>query len=262
MLPCISARIALLLTVLLAAAPSMAEQRRIFAAGSLRLALNEIVDKYAQVRGTRFEVLYGPSGKLREKIEQGDVPALFASAAVEHVQTLNDKGLLRSNVQFTRNSMCVMARPGVKLDEAKLVDTLLDAAVKVGTSTPKADPAGDYTWEVFRKIDRMRRGAYRKLDAKVLKLVGSQLSPADNRLPYADLLADGKADVMISFCTNAAAAAKKVAGITWVSFPEALDVPGLYAIGAPKDAGKEADDFIAFLTGAEGKKILFSYGFR
>jgi ABC-type molybdate transport system substrate-binding protein len=74
------------LTVLLAAAPSVAEQRRIFAAGSLRLALNEIVDKYAQVNGTRFEVLYGPSGKLREKIEQGDVPALFASAAVEHVQ--------------------------------------------------------------------------------------------------------------------------------------------------------------------------------
>lgn len=103
MLPCISARIALLLTVLLAAAPSMAEQRRVFAAGSLRLALNEIVDKYAQVSGTRFEVLYGPSGKLREKIEQGDVPALFASAAVEHVQTLNDKGLLRSNVQFTRD---------------------------------------------------------------------------------------------------------------------------------------------------------------
>jgi ABC-type molybdate transport system substrate-binding protein len=66
----------------------------------------------------------------------------------------------------------------------------------------------------------------------------------------------------VSYCTNAAAAAKMVAGITWVSFPEALDVPGLYAIGAAKDAGREADDFITFLTGGESKQILFNYGFR
>ena len=240
----------------------IASEPRIFAAGSLRLALNEIVERYAEAHGVRYRVLYGPSGKLREKIEQGDVPRLFASAAVQHVKALHENEVLRNNVQFTHNSMCVMARPGLKLDEAKLIDTLLDPMVKLGTSTPVADPSGDYTWDVFRKIDKLRPGAYEKLDVKALKLIGKDVNPREAKLPYADLFVEGKADVLISYCTNAAAAAKTLPGITWVSFPDALDVPGYYAIGAAKDAGKDADDFITFLTGVEAKKILAGYGFR
>lgn len=251
-----------LLVGLMATPPGMAQAPRIFAAGSLRLALNELVENYAKAKGTSFTVLYGPSGKLREKIEQGDVPTLFASAAIGHVQALEDQGVLRSNVQFTRNSMCVMARPGFELDQARLIDILLDPAVKLGTSTPKADPSDDYTWEVFRKIDKLRAGAFDKLDGKALKLVGKDVNPRDTKLPYADLFIAGKADVMISYCTNAAAAAKAQSGVTWVSFPEDLDVPGLYAIGAAIGAGKEADDFIDYLTSAAARRILASHGFR
>lgn len=251
-----------LLAGLLVATVSGAQELRIFAAGSLRLAMNDLVESYAKTKGTRFAVLYGPSGKLREKIEQGDVPTLFASAAVEHVRALNEKGVLRSNVQFTRNSMCLMARPDFKLDETTLIDTLLDPGVKLGTSTPRADPSGDYTWEVFRKIDKERPGAFEKLDAKALQLVGRDINPREAELPYAGLFTEGKADVMISYCTNAAAAARTLPGITWLSFPDALDVPGLYAIGAAKNAGPEADDFIAYLTSPVSKKILAGYGFR
>jgi hypothetical protein len=46
---------------------------------------------------------------------------------------------------FTRNTLCAVALPGVELTTANLLDRLLDPAVKLGTSTPKADPAGDYT---------------------------------------------------------------------------------------------------------------------
>jgi molybdate transport system substrate-binding protein len=33
---------------------------------------------------------------------------------------------------------------------------MLDRGVKLGTSTPKADPSGDYAFEVFRKGHRAR----------------------------------------------------------------------------------------------------------
>jgi ABC-type molybdate transport system substrate-binding protein len=39
-------------------------------------------------------------------------------------------------------------------------------AVKLGTSTPLADPSGDYAWEVFRKADALRPGAFSKLEQK------------------------------------------------------------------------------------------------
>ena len=40
-----------------------------------------------------------------------------------------------------------------------LLERMLDKDVKVGTSTPKADPSGDYAFEVFRKAEASRPGA-------------------------------------------------------------------------------------------------------
>ena len=36
---------------------------------------------------------------------------------------------------------------------------ILDPGVKLGTPTPRADPSGDYAFEVFRKADAIRPGA-------------------------------------------------------------------------------------------------------
>jgi molybdate transport system substrate-binding protein len=44
--------------------------------------------------------------------------------------------------------------------------TLLDANVKLGTSTPLNDPSGDYAWEVFRKADKLKPGAFSTLAKK------------------------------------------------------------------------------------------------
>ena len=52
-------------------------------------------------------------------------------------------------VMFTRNALCAFASPSAALTTANFIDRLLDPAVKLGTSTPKADPGGDYTWLMF-----------------------------------------------------------------------------------------------------------------
>lgn len=61
---------------LLIAVPGHPADNRIFPAGSLRQALNDIISAYEQGGGQRYVPTYGPSGKLRQEIEQGNVAAV------------------------------------------------------------------------------------------------------------------------------------------------------------------------------------------
>ena len=94
-------------------------------------------------------------------------------------------------VVLARNRLCVLAAPGMTLDANRLLDPLLDPAVRVGTSTPGADPSGDYTWAFFRNADKARPGAFAVLDAKALQLTGRDVDPQQQEAPYASVLLEG-----------------------------------------------------------------------
>jgi ABC-type molybdate transport system substrate-binding protein len=70
--------------------------------------------------------------------------------------------------------LCALVAPGFAVETDTLLDRMLDPATKLGTSTPKADPSGDYAWQLFGKAERERPGAYAKLDAKALKLTAGR----------------------------------------------------------------------------------------
>jgi ABC-type molybdate transport system substrate-binding protein len=53
---------------------------RVFAAGRLRSAFTEIGIAFQSATGIRVESSFGRSGALRERIEKGEQPDLFASA--------------------------------------------------------------------------------------------------------------------------------------------------------------------------------------
>jgi ABC-type molybdate transport system substrate-binding protein len=130
------------------------------AAGSLRGALNEVAAAYEKSSGLKVTAKYGASGLLREEIGRGEKAEVFASANMEHPQALAKAGKSGPVVLFARNQLCALVRPGLAVAPANLVDRMLESGVKLGTSTPKADPSGDYAWEVFRKADAQRPGAY------------------------------------------------------------------------------------------------------
>jgi ABC-type molybdate transport system substrate-binding protein len=54
---------------------------------------------------------------------------------------------------------------------------MLDPTVRLGTSTPKADPSGDYAWEVFRRAEAVQPGSRERLEAKAIKLTGGPAAP-------------------------------------------------------------------------------------
>lgn len=234
----------------------------VYAAGSLRLAFDDIIALHAARTGTRFTPTYGPSGKLREEIEKGSMPAVFASAAPQHTEALVKAGKLRASTVFTRNSLCLMTAPGIVLRQDGLVEMLLDPGLRLGTSTPGADPAGDYTWELFRNIDKVRPGSYAGLDAKALKLTGREVARDEKELPYARVFQEKRADLFITYCTNAVATAKAVPGLVWARFGSDVNVAGSYTLGATAAGGKAAEEFVTLVLSPDGQAILERYGFK
>ena len=83
---------------------------------------------------------FGPSGLLKKEIADGGKADVFASANMEHPEELADDGTGGPVVRFARNKMCALVKPGLDVTSDTLLARMLDAKVKLGTSTPRADP--------------------------------------------------------------------------------------------------------------------------
>src|SRR5262245_33396587 len=176
-----------------------AEPVLLHAAGSLRVSLDEVAAAYEKATGVKVIAKYGASGTLREEIERGTKAEVFASANMEHPLMLARAGKSSPVALFARNQLCALVRPGLAVAPANLLDRMMDAQTKLGTSTPRADPSGDYAWEVFRKADAQRAGAFTALSHKALQLAGAPTSataPAGRSL-YGMLVSQGRADIFL-----------------------------------------------------------------
>jgi molybdate transport system substrate-binding protein len=74
----------------------------------------------------------------------------------------------RPVILFNRNRLCALARDTVGLTPDNFLDRLLDPSVRLATSTPGADPSGDYTWAMFARAETVRPGAQAILQTKAL----------------------------------------------------------------------------------------------
>src|SRR5262249_15557046 len=215
--------VVMFLVAALSSLPAQAEDRVLLhAAGSLRDALTEVTARFEAATGSKVQAKYGASGLLRDEIAGGAKAEVFASANLEHPQAFAELKRSTPVVLFARNKLCALVRPGFAITSATLLDRMLDPQVKLGTSTPKADPSGDYAWEVFKKAERIKPGAYAVLDKKALQLVGGPSSPPPpaGRSAYGALMAQGAADIFLTYCTNALTAQKENSGLQVVALPD------------------------------------------
>ena len=166
-------------------------------------------------------------------------------------------------VRFARNKMCALANPLLKVDGDNLVTRMLDPAVKLGISTPKADPSGDYAIEIFRKAEAVKAGAQVALEKKALQLTCSATSaqPPPGRLVYGWLIAESKADIFLTYCTNAMAAKKQNPGQQIIELPGNLSVGAAYGLMVIGGAPPAAQRFANFIVSPDGEAILAGYGF-
>ena len=240
---------------------------KVYSAGSLKAAWTDLAQAYERKSGNRIVFEFGASGLLRERLEKGanngERADLFTSADTGHPQALADKGLAGPMRAFTANRLCAIAQPEVGLTTANLLDKLLDPAVRVASSTPKADPSGDYTWAMFERADKVKPGAFQTLSTKALQLVGGPHSapPPKDRTAYGKLMEDRVADVFIAYCTNGVLATREVPRLANVQLPENLSVLATYGMVQMRGAQPATAGLADFLLSGEAQKILAGHGF-
>jgi ABC-type molybdate transport system substrate-binding protein len=256
--------IRLALAAALAAFPAAADPVLLHAAGSLRAALTEVAADFAAAEGVEVATEFAASGTLRERIEGGEAAHVFASANMGHPRRLAEAGRAGPVALFARNSLCALTAPGVTATPDTLLDVMLSDAVRVGTSTPKADPSGDYAFELFGKAEALRPGARAALEGKALQLTGAPDSPKapEGRNQYAWVMQEGQADLFLTYCTNAVLAKAEAAELGIVSVPPALAVGADYGLTVMKGSPEGAWRLAMHILSPAGQAVLDRYGFR
>ncbi|MCU8000246.1 molybdate ABC transporter substrate-binding protein [Shewanella sp. SM95] len=234
------------------------------AAGSLKAAMSDIITAYQAQSQMSVVAQYAPSGLLLKRIQEGEKVDIFASANMKHPQALVDSGQGEAVQMFARNQLCAVAQDTVQVTSSTLLDTLLDPKIKVGTSTPKADPAGDYAWAVFAKAEAVKPNAKAALETKALQLAGGpeSVKPPKDRNPYGWVMENKQADIFLTYCTNAVLAKKEVPSLQIIDLPQELAVGADYGLLVLQGANTAAKPLAEFILSTKGQAILSSYGFQ
>ncbi|WP_210203286.1 extracellular solute-binding protein [Labrys okinawensis] len=255
-------RVLLTSCLLFGAAAARADEVVLYGAGSLRAVLSDIVQDFSRKSGIKVRTDFGPSGLMREKIEQGDKVDILASADMASPVKLQKDGLASAVVMFTRNRLCAFALPEARLSGANFAERLLDPAVKLGTSTPKADPGGDYTWAMFQLIDKRNPGAFVKLEAKAKKIVGGSAAPIQaGEDPIADAFKSGQINVMMGYCSGAAQRKAATPKLDVVEVPEAYETGPEYGLALARTDNAAAVALMLAILSPQGQATFGRYGF-
>jgi molybdate transport system substrate-binding protein len=242
---------------------SRSDTIHLYAAGSLKSALTDVAKAYEATGPNKIEAKYGPSGLLKNEIATGAKADVFASANMEHPQALHDERKSGPVVRFARNKLCALVTQGLRVESATLLERMLDPNVKLGTSTPKADPSGDYAFQVFAKAETLKPGARAALENKALQLTGgvNSATPPKGRTAYGWHVAERHADIFLTYCTNALAAQKENPQQQIVSLPDILSVGADYGATVIVGASPAAHQFVDFIMSSAGQEILIGHGF-
>jgi molybdate transport system substrate-binding protein len=239
-------------------APPSLTPLQVYAAGSLRAAITELIARSGLPSEAVAPPVFGPAGALADRIAAGAPADLFASADMAQPRRLAKAG--RPVVLFARNRICAFSRSTLRLQAADLLDRLLDPKVRVATSQPGVDPSGDYAEALFALADKARPGAQATLNAKAIRLGGAAGVAAKNANPAAELLRSDRADVLLSYCSGAAALQRAVPDLTMVPAPPALEPPVEFGLVTLTD-NRSATRLAAFIVSPEGQAILVRNGF-
>jgi molybdate transport system substrate-binding protein len=246
-----------------------AEPLRVYAAGSLRSALVDIAAGYdasnSSAEAGKIAFTFGASGLLRERIEGGERADVFASADLGHPTALVSQGRTDGTVvTFTQNRMCILARPEITGTSSTVIDIVLDPDIRLGISTPKSDPSGDYAVELFSRIDSVKPGSGERLQSKALQLTGGPSSPKapEGRNQYGWILQEGQADIFLTYCTNARAATRDDPRLRIIEVPAAISVSAPYGLVILANAKPAAAAFVAYIMSQAGQARLAAHGFE
>ncbi|MBS0221568.1 MAG: molybdate ABC transporter substrate-binding protein [Proteobacteria bacterium] len=224
----------------------------IFAAASLKNALDEIATDWTKAAGKPApRISYAASSALAKQLEQGAPADLFISADLDWMDYVDKKGLIKpgTRVNLLGNKIVLIAPR----------DSKAAIEVKQGFDLAKALGAGKLA---MANVDAVPAGKYGKAALQKLGAwdgVKDRIAQADNVRAALVLVARGEAPLGIVYSTDAAVEPNvKIVG----TFPDDSHKPIIYPAAVTKDA-KSADamPFLAHLKGPQARSAFEKQGF-
>jgi molybdate transport system substrate-binding protein len=235
---------------------------KIYAAGSLKAAMEALIKESGAPADGFAEPVFGPAGLLRERLSKGEPADLFASADMAQPIHLAEKDTHILVVPFAANLMCLVSKASAGITAANVLSRMLSPDFRLATSTPGADPGGDYAVAMFDKADQIRPGSGAILRSKAQHLLGgpTTMVPVAGRSPAASIFVANQADALVYYCSAAPALLKDVGGLVSLPLPETLEVHPTYGMAILSDKA-EAARFALFVVSLKGQAILARFGF-
>ena len=234
--------------------PAVAQDKTltVFAAASMKNALDEIDAAYAAKTGVKITVSYAASSALAKQIEQGAPADLFISADTDWMDYATAKKNINeaSRINLLGNTIVLIAPKDAKIDTANIGPGFdlakLAGDGKIATGDVKSVPVGKYARAALEKL-----GSWQAAEPK--------FAMADSVRAALTLVARGEAVLGIVYSTDA----KVEPGVKIVgTFPADSHAAIIYPVAATTTAKPETPDYLAFLRSTAAKSILEKYGFK
>ncbi|MCB1332215.1 MAG: molybdate ABC transporter substrate-binding protein [Roseivivax sp.] len=231
----------------LAAAPARAGDVLVFAASSLKTALDEAAQAYQAKTGQTVTLSYAATSALARQIEAGAPADLFVAASTDWMDTLAAGSLIAPDTRrdLLGNALVLVApAPAAPL-------ALADLPVRLGSGKL-----------AMALVDAVPAGIYGKAALTSLGLwdtVAAQVAQTDNVRAALALVASGEAPFGVVYRTDALAEPRVA---TVADFPAASHAPIVYpaAAIAGRDSA-EARALLDWLAGPEAGALFAAQGF-
>ena len=223
----------------------------IFAAASLKNAIDDINATFTKATGSRTVASYAASSALMKQIEQGAPADLFVSADLDWMDYGAHRKLIQNTtrVNLLGNRLVLIAPKDSGIDNVSLGPGLDLSALagqrRIVVGDIRSVPAGKYAKEALEKL-----GLWPSVEKK--------LAMTENVRAALMLVARGEASLGIVYETDAKVEPNvKVIGV----FPPDSHAPIVYPAALIANAKPEAAQYLAFLRSAAARAIFESYGF-
>ena len=242
----------LILGLLAVARPAAAQDSvTIFAAASLKNAIDDINAAFTRQTGVKTVVSYAATSALMKQIEQGAPADVFLSADLKWMDYGLEKKLVQpaSRVNLLGNKLVLIAPKDSKLDKVTIAQGF-DLAKLVGDgrialADVKAVPAGRYAKDALESL-----GAWNAAENK--------LAMTENVRAALVLVARNEAPLGIVYETDA----KIDPGVKIVgTFPDGSHAPVTYPVALTSQAKPAAVRYLDFLRSQAAKAVFEQYGF-
>ncbi len=223
----------------------------VFAAASMKNALDEADAAYTAKSGIKISASYAASSALAKQIEQGAPADIFVSADTAWMDySIKNKSINEATrVDLLGNAIVLIAPKDSKIENVTIGQGFdlakLAGDGRITTGDVKAVPVGKYAKAALEKL-----GAWQAAEPK--------FAMAENVRAALALVARGEAVLGIVYSTDA----KVEPGVKIVgTFPADSHPPIVYPVAATANARTDAADYLAFLKSVQAKAIFEKYGF-